>query len=275
MPSLIRRRFALPPPALRPFVERLWSWESDGPVPLPLLLPGTGADLLFHYRTPFLAVAVDGTRHRLAAAHISCLRACSCRLVAQGPVGFLAVRFRSSTIRHLGMLAMGDLIGRFPAAAEHFGAEIDRLPAQLAGLPDFAARAEAVTQFLLARLERSAPVLTPGDGAVDALYYAEPGETVAALADDLGYSARQLERLVGEAAGITPKRFLRLARLHHTVRHLLLTKEVDYLDAALARGYYDQAHFIHEMGDLTGRTPGQVLTPGAFVSHFYNPRLPR
>lgn len=265
----------LPPPALRPFVERLWSWESDGPVPLPVLLPGTGAELVFHYRTPFLAVAGDGTRYPLAAAHLSCLRACSCRLMAQGPVGFIAVRFRSSTIRHLGALAMGDLIERFPAAAEHFGPEIDALPAELAGLPDFVARAERVTQFLLARLEHVAPELTPGDGAVDALYYAEPGETVAALAEGFGYSARQLERLVGEASGLTPKRFLRLARLHHTVRHLLLAKETNYLDAALARGYYDQSHFIHEMGDLTGRTPGQVLTPAAFVSHFYNPRLPR
>jgi AraC-like DNA-binding protein len=242
---------------------------------LPLLLPGTGAELVLHYRAPFVAVAVGGRRYALAPAHISCLRASSCRLVAQGPVGFVAVRFRSSTIRHLAALEMGDMIERFPAAAEHFGPEIDELPAQLARLPDFAARAGRVVQFLLCRLAGSAPELTAADRAVDALYYADPGESVAELADDFGYGVRQLERLVGGAAGLTPKRFLRLARMHHTVRHLLLAKQADYLDAALARGYYDQAHFIHEMGELTGHTPRQVLTPGSFLSHFYNPRLPR
>jgi len=59
------------------------------------------------------------------------------------------------------------------------------------------------------------------------------------------------------------------------VRHLLLARETDYLDAALARGYYDQAHFIHEFRALSGQTPTQLLTPETFMSHFYNPRLPR
>ncbi len=114
-----------------------------------------------------------------------------------------------------------------------------------------------------------------GDHAVDALYYAEPGATAAELAEDLGYSGRQFERLVGGAAGMPPKRFQRIARLNHTLRQLLLAGETDYLDTALAGGYYDQAHFIHEVGELTGHTPGELLTREAFVSHFYNPRLSR
>ncbi len=274
-PSIIRRCFAPPPAPLRPFVERIWSWESDCPVSLPLLLPGTGSDLVFHYRVPFVAIEHSGVRHVPAAAHLFCLRTFSCRLAPQGAVGFVSVRFRASAIRHFGRLRMGDLIDRFPAAAEHFGAAVDELPAQLAALPDFDARAERVSRFLLARLEGAAPVVAMADRALDALYYGAPEAKVADLADTLGYSGRQLERLVGAAAGMSPKRFRRLVRLHHTVRHLLLTEEPDYLDASLERGYYDQAHFIHEMGDLTGRTPGQVFTPESFMSHFYNPRLPR
>lgn len=272
---LILRTFALPPPALRPFVERLWSWESQCSVPLPLLLPGTGADLLLHYRTPFLALGSDGSRHAVAPAQVSCLRAFSCRLVAQGAVGFVAVRFRASTIRHFGRLRMGDLIDRFAPAAEHFGPEVEELPVRLAEASDFAARVRCVTQFLLALQKRRAPELAPADGALDALYYGGPEVSVAGLADDLGYSRRQLERVVGEAAGLTPKRFQRVARLHHTMRHLLLAEKIDYLDAVLEHGYYDQAHFIHEMDTLTGHTPRQLLTPESFVSHFYNPRLPR
>jgi len=272
---LILRTFALPPPALRPFIERLWSWESECPVPLPLLLPGTGADLLLHYRTPFLAFGSDGSRHAVVPAQISCLRRLSCRLVAQGAVGFVAVRFRASAIRHFGRLRLGDLIDRFAPAAEHFGPEVDELPAWLAEAPDFAARARCVTRFLLRLQKRRAPELAPADGALDALYYGGPEVSVAELADDLGYSRRQFERVVGEAAGLTPKRFQRVARLHHTMRHLLLARETDYLDAALERGYYDQSHFIHETGELTGHTPGELLTRESFMSHFYNPRLAR
>lgn len=52
----------LPAPALRPFVDRIWGWESTGgaPVPLPTLLPGTGAELYLHYGAPFRYLAPDG-----------------------------------------------------------------------------------------------------------------------------------------------------------------------------------------------------------------------
>lgn len=272
---VIRRTFTPPPAALRPFVERLWSWESAGPVALPLLLPGTGADLLFHYAVPFVAHGSDGSRHAPPPAHLSCLRSFSCRLEARGPIGFVAVRFRMGTIRHFGRLAPAALLDRFAPAVEHFGPAVAELPEQLADEPDFPARVRRILRFLAECQARHAPALTVADRALDALYYGAPELPVAALAEECGYSGRQLERLVGTAAGLSPKRFRRIARLHHTARHLLLAQEPHYLDAALARGYYDQAHFIHELGALTGRTPREVFAPAAFVSHFYNPRLPR
>ncbi|OQB92712.1 MAG: transcriptional activator FtrA [Verrucomicrobia bacterium ADurb.Bin122] len=271
----IRRTFTPPPAELRPWVERFWSWESDCAVPLPLLLPGTGADLFLHYRTPFLAITPDGTCLRPAAAHLTCLRSHHCRLVAQGPIGFVAVRFRTSAIRHFGKLGLPDLLDRFPDATEHFGPEAAELPGRLAALPDLSERAALLARFLLHQLGRKASTITLADRATEALYYGEPDLSIAELADELGYSCRQLERAVGEATGLTPKRFHRLTRFHHTVRHLLLARETDYLDAALARGYYDQAHFIHEFRALAGQTPTQLLKPETFMSHFYNPRLPR
>ena len=217
----------------------------------------------------------DGTCLRPAAAHLTCLRSHPCRLVAQGPIGFVAVRFRTSAIRHFGKLGLPDLLDRFPDATEHFGPEAAELPGRLAALPDLSKRAAQLARFLLHQLGRKASTITLADRATEALYYGEPDLSIADLADELGYSCRQLERAVGEATGLTPKRFHRLTRFHHTVRHLLLARETDYLDAALTRGYYDQAHFIHEFRALAGQTPTQLLKPETFMSHFYNPRLPR
>lgn len=270
---LIRREFLVPPPALRPFIERIWSWETEEAVPLPFLLPGTGSELLFHYRQPFVAVDQRGGRYFPARAHLFCLRSFSCRLLAQGPVGFVSVRFRSSAVRHFGRLAMADLVDRFPPANEHFGPEVDEMPPRLEACGDFAQRAARVVAWLEQRLAAWHPALEPADRAVNAIYYGEPEETVEELSDALGFSTRQLERLVGEAAGMTPKKFQRLARLNHTVRQLLLEANPNYLDTALARGYYDQAHFIHEVGAFTGRSPGELLTEESFLSHFYNHRL--
>jgi AraC-like DNA-binding protein len=271
----IRRSFVVPQAALRPFVERIWSWESEEVVPLPFLLPGTGSELMLHFKQPFVAIDQAGTRYFPASAHLFCLRTFSCRLVPQGPVGFVSVRFRSSAIRHFGRLGMADLIDRFPAAAEHLGPGIDEVPARLGTLNGFEERAAYVERLLLGMLKKKSPQLATSDAAVNAIYYGAADATVAAIAEDMGYSNRQLERLVGEAAGMTPKRFQRLARLNHTMRQLLLSENTQYLDTALSHGYYDQAHFIHEFGSFTGKTPGDVLTDQSFMSHFYNHRLPR
>ena len=58
-----------------------------------------------------------------------------------------------------------------------------------------------------------------------------------------------------------------------TSGRLLLEQRSGYLETALASGFYDQAHFIHECRDFTGRSPGELLTRENFLSHFYNPRL--
>lgn len=271
--SEVRRVHLVPPAELSPYVERLWSWESDGPAPLPLLLPGTGAELVLHYRRPFHARGADGLPLALAPAHLCCLRSYSSLLSASGPVGFVAVRFRSSAVRHFGVLPMAELIDRFAPAAEHFGPEVDELPERLGEMRGFVERAKLVVAFLLSRLHRHGGGRGLPDQVVDALYYGDPTTPVSRLAEEIGYSARQLERIVGATAGLSPKRFRRVARLHHTVRHLLLAGRADYLDAALARGFYDQAHFIHELDALTGRAPREVFSREGFMSHFYNPRL--
>ncbi len=271
--SAIRRAYLVPPAELAPYVERLWSWECDGPGPLPLLLPGTGAELVLHYRCPFLVLGADGARSLLPPAHLCCLRSYSSPLSASGPVGFVAVRFRSSAVRHFGGLPMAGLIDRFAPAVEHFGPEVVGLPERLASLPGLGERAAVVFDFLLAALRTWQGQVGLEDRLVDALYYGDPAQSVAAMAEATGYSARQLERIVGATTGLSPKRFRRVARLHHTVRYLLLEGRSDYLDAALARGFYDQAHFIHELKALAGRAPREVFSREGLMSHFYNPRL--
>lgn len=271
--SAIRRAYVRPPAELAPYVERLWSWECDGPAPLPLLLPGTGAELIIHYRTPFAVTDAGGLRLTMVPTHMCCLRSYTSVLSAAGPVGFVAVRFRSSAVRHFGRLRMGDLLDQFAPANAHFGPEVDALPERLAVLPDFSKRATVVAEFLLAALHKRQGQIGLEDRVVDALYYGDPAKSVTEMASATGYSGRQLERIVSATAGLSPKRFRRVARLHHTVRHLLLARQPDYLDAALARGFYDQAHFIHEMNALTGMKPTEVFSPEGFVSHFYNPRL--
>ncbi|MBC8082760.1 MAG: AraC family transcriptional regulator [Hymenobacter sp.] len=69
----------------------------------------------------------------------------------------------------------------------------------------------------------------------------------------LGISGRYLERLFGQAVGVSPKYFCRIIRFQQTFRWL---ERTDSLTAVAATcGYYDQAHFIRDFRHFTGTTP--------------------
>jgi len=58
--------------------------------------------------------------------------------------------------------------------------------------------------------------------------------------------------------GLTPKQFSRIQRVA-LVRNQLRSGQ-PLLDTALACGYSDQAHFIHDFKRVVGITPGQYRT---------------
>jgi transcriptional regulator GlxA family with amidase domain len=65
--------------------------------------------------------------------------------------------------------------------------------------------------------------------------------------------------LVREHVGITPKLYCLLLRLSQVLRQIASGAPVDWADVALACGYYDQAHLVHEFREFCGLSPGSYL----------------
>jgi AraC-like DNA-binding protein len=86
-----------------------------------------------------------------------------------------------------------------------------------------------------------------------------PQQRVETLADDLGFSERQLRRRFQDAVGYGPKTLQRILRLQ---RFRALTP-LDLALAALEAGYADQAHLTRDCRALTGLTPRQLRQVGA------------
>lgn len=269
-----RRPFVAPTAALRAHLDRFWSCRGAGDETLPTLLPGTGAELVISLGAP-LGVFQDGALRPLPTVFAFCLRQGCCELRAAGPVDLLCVRFRGNALRHFSPLRMEELHDQFTPGAELLGPAVDDLVAELRREPSLPARTARLAVFLEHQLSRFLRADAGEDRLAQALYYADPVLPVRDLAASLGLSVRQLERSVARTSGLSPKRFRRIARLHHAMRDLHLRGTTDYLDSALAHGYHDQAHFIHECRDLVGRTPRQILTPPQLTSHFYNTSLRR
>ena len=78
--------------------------------------------------------------------------------------------------------------------------------------------------------------------------------TRAKLADAVGLSSRQLERLFRKYLGRTPTRYYLELRLNRA-RLLLLQTDMSVLDVALACGFVSASHFSKCFREFFGRTP--------------------
>ena len=87
------------------------------------------------------------------------------------------------------------------------------------------------------------------------------GRTVAEVAAQVGFSERQLNRRSLASFGYGPKMLARVLRLQRALG--LARGGMPLVQAALAAGYGDQAHFAHEVRALTGQTASQLVGSAA------------
>ncbi|MFS8197444.1 helix-turn-helix domain-containing protein [Streptomyces sp. CWNU-52B] len=173
-----------------------------------------------------------------------------------GPTRYAGVRFFPGTApSYLGVPAH-ELRDRRVDLADLWsgpgaGGEVRRLTERVDAAADPSAALEAVALERAARTDPPDPRLRAVVAALSA------GRSVAATADRVGWSERQLHRRALAAFGYGPKtlsRVLRLGRALELARDGLPPAEV-----AATTGYADQAHLSREVRELAGATLGVLL----------------
>ncbi len=84
------------------------------------------------------------------------------------------------------------------------------------------------------------------------------GATVRSVADEIGWSPRNLQRQSSAVYGYGPATLRRILRFRQAVR--LLRDGRTVADAAHTVGYADQAHLSRQVLDLAGITAGQLVS---------------
>ena len=266
-----------PPPALHAHTECLWMvWDSARRARRPpdRVVPDGCPELIIHLADCFSRQHgrrwVRQPRAFLAGALTRPW------LVRGGPrLRTLGIRFRPGSVTRwfdVDMKRTADrevpldrLIGRGEARA--LLARLDRVTTQ-GGIVRLAER------WLLARPVRAEG---PGDEAARAgvrKLIAGRGRTrIAALADQLGVSPRQLERGFARNLGLRPKLFARIVRLHAALALLAAEDRIAAVDWALEAGYFDQAHLARDFRVVAGRparSGGE--RDGELARHFTAPK---
>ena len=258
-----------PTAALQPFVDRIWGWESSGytPAELPVLLPGTGAEVFFHEAAPFKHILNDQIR-TLEAAHLICVRHEPLPLVSDSKVRFVAVRFRAGAIHRFTHVPGRHLIDGTFSATELWGRDATELHQCLLNSRSIETKTEILEAFLLQKLDAGGtdPLV---ESAIGQIYARCTEISIEDLTMEFGVSRRALERRFKALTGQPPVEIRRLSRLQKVMRQLLLGKSTNLLDAVLDYGFYDQSHFYREFKSLGLGSPRRHIATARERTHFY------
>jgi len=156
--------------------------------------------------------------------------------------------------------AFEDLSGRLP------GSELDALRelvfGRLRGVGEKLAALERVLSLLAAgRQAPSAEELTKiriVERAVGRVKADVDEIGVAELAESIGVGERTLQRAFRAVTGLSPKRYIDLARFTKLF-HLYYEDRLGFADAFSRSSYYDQSHVIKKFRQYSGHCPGEAL----------------
>ena len=148
---------------------------------------------------------------------------------------------------------LGPLVGLGPGQAL-----ADGLAERLAALPGLGARVELMAQVLTAiAAANGAAGRAPLGAQVMALGAAAPAAAAADVAARSGWTAQHLNRRLRAEGGLSVKGLQRVVRLQAALRALRGPAPVGVIGSALR--YADQAHFAHELREMTGLSAGALL----------------
>jgi AraC-like DNA-binding protein len=245
-PDLAADSFSLarhpPSAALAPFVDFHWivRWDlRDRPPFEQSILPHPNVNLAFESSGAF----VYGVDRRLFTR----------RLTGSGKA--LGVRFRAGCFRPFWHGPVSQLTDRVVPASSLFGVTAEQTRQAIMGAETDAEMVGHAEALLRSALPEPDQVAFQVSGLVS-LIVADPSlRRVDQLSARCGMTARRLQRLFADYAGVSPKWVMRRARLHEAAERASGGGSVDWAGLAADLGYADQAHLTRDFTAAIGVPP--------------------
>ena len=216
----------------------VWTRVSDGSSSL--ILPDGCIDVLWDGRELTVA-GPDTTAHRASPRH---------------GTSYAALRFASGVAPTVLGVAADGLRDQRPLLADVIGNDdAARLAESLLASDDPSSELERWAGRRLAQAGGRDRTMTRVAALIG------DGHGVAEVAAQVGFSQRQLNRRSLAAFGYGPKVLARVLRLQRALGSA--RDGMSLVQASLAAGYGDQAHFAHEVRALTGQSASQLVGSAA------------
>lgn len=249
----------LPPtPALAPYLRCIWVFENstgDGAGGEQRIVPDGHPEMVLHYGDRFHEINDDTAvvqSRLLFAGQIS-------RPLVLKPganAGVIGIRFKAAGARALLGMSMVENTDTRLDLTQAWARDSESLLDEVHSATDVDERVRVVERFLIRRLAQSKLLPDAAIGhCVDVLHAAAGRITIDDLAARCDLSARQLERRFLDEVGIPPRLLASIFRFRRVFDLLEEPQPGRWIGAALAAGYFDQAHMIRDFKRFAGQQP--------------------
>jgi AraC-like DNA-binding protein len=171
----------------------------------------------------------------------------------------LLVNFWPGVLYRLMKVPFHQLTNTFLDAEDVLPMEIRRVNERLGSAESAQEMIGIVDRFLLELTTSIKTNTHPIDTVTNQLIRHPEDTSVLSLAESSAFSPRQFERLFKERMGLSPKLFVRIARMTKAFSLKYNHPEFDWLSIALYCNYHDYQHLAKDFKDLAGVTPAVYL----------------
>lgn len=176
-----------------------------------------------------------------------------------GKINLFGIRFQTIGAYHFFKFSLNELTDKI----EQLDLVLDRddksLEEQINEALNTQNRISVIENFLTKKLAAEKSTDRATETIVEKILVNSGMISVSGIAKEVGISQRQLERHFQQKVGVSPKFYCRIIRLQKILNAVRQEDSANLSNLALAFGYYDQAHFIHEFKEFSGKSPGAFL----------------
>ncbi len=266
--------------ALHPFVKCYFIWDSEGALESSMSIespPSGFCSIVFNYGDPYFLHNKKYEKLQVPLCFICGQSIYSYKLVLQGTIGMAGIVFKPAALATLFRLPMYEYVEERLDLGKVFKNEIvAHYAMQIKQCHEESEKIKLLEAFLLSQIGQQKPEPDYIDMAANFIVAHNGMLQVTDLIKNSYMSRRTFERKFFNKVGLSPKYYARIRRIGYLCNLIAGKKKVDWAKVFYECDFYDQAHFIKDFEEFTGRTPKQYLRENTELANYVGkPKPPK
>jgi AraC-like DNA-binding protein len=256
---------------LSPFVECYFIWDSEGSVETTMVIespPNGFCSIVFNYADPYYLQNKKYERLAVPMQFISGQSIYSYKLFLEGEIGVAGIVFKPAALATIFHLPIYEYTEERIDLYKVFKKSIVDKYANEIKISSEEQKVHLLEEFLMQQYRIQKPEPDYIDQAANFIVEHNGLLQVSDLLKDSCMSRRSFERKFFHKVGLSPKYYARVRRIGHLLSFVAGKRTADWPKIFSECEFYDQAHFIKDFKEFTGRSPQQYLKQNTELANY-------